>query len=449
MTPARGITIGVAGLWHLGSVTAACLAHKGFSVVGYDPDPAVIENLKQARPPVFEPGLEALIREQIKEGRLEFTNSAETAVSKAGLIWITFDTPVDDQDNADVSALMRDLAPILAPVRIGQSILVSSQAPVGFCRGLEETLQQRHLERVPVGCSPENLRLGKAIDVFENPDRIVMGIRRPEDRGVFEPILSQLSKEILWMKTESAEMTKHAINSFLATSVTLANELAVLCEEVGADAREVERGLKSESRIGPRAYLKPGAAFAGGTLARDVQFLTQIGRRRGKSSFLLNAVLQSNDDHKQWAYRRLETLLTPLRGKRVAILGLTYKAGTDTLRRSSAVELAQQLHAQGVTVQAFDWQLDRLPADLASIIDFKKDCASALEGCSGLVIGTDHPGVRSLQASDLRRMVRPLVVDPNGSLDQALLNSAGALEYYSVGLRRRRDALTHETQRSS
>jgi len=423
----------VIGLWHLGSVTTACLANKGFNILGYDPDSAVIQRLQGGKASLFEPGLDSLIQKQIAMGRLHFTNSIMEAVSKSDLIWITFDTPVNDEDNADIDWLQKNIEPLLSHLREKQPILISSQVPVGFCKKLEDLIQQRcNGLRVVVGYVPENLRLGKAIEIFESPDRLVAGIRRPEDRAIFEPLLSAITPRIEWMTTESAEMTKHAINSFLAVSIVFANELARLCESVGADAREVERGLKSESRIGPKAYLKPGAAFAGGTLARDVQFLAELSAEKGQTSPLLNAILESNRRHQNWAREKLEACLKPLKGRRVAIFGLTYKEGTDTLRRSWAVELASWLHQQGVQVNAYDWQLRQLPGELASILSLKGDRETALTGSDALVIGTDHPGLKQVQASEMRLLRNPLIIDPNGALNGTWISSLTPLHYCSV-----------------
>jgi UDPglucose 6-dehydrogenase len=235
------------------------------------------------------------------------------------------------------------------------------------------------------------------------------------------------------MSPESAEMTKHAINGFLATSVTFMNELAAICERVGADAREVERGLRSESRIGPRAYLTPGTGFAGGTLARDIQFLTELGRREETPVDVIAAVLTSNDQHKGWAQRRLRNALGELRGKTVALLGLTYKPGTDTLRRSSAAELAQTLNDLGVRVTAFDPAVQALPAELREIIALKSSVAEALREADATVIATEWPEFRDIPASAFIEAMRsPVILDPKRFLEATLAEDA-RIQYVAVG----------------
>ena len=205
------------------------------------------------------------------------------------------------------------------------------------------------------------------------------------------PLLERFSSNLLWMSWESAEMTKHALNAFLATSVVFINELATLCESVGADAREVEKGLKSEARIGKKAYLRPGPAIAGGTLARDVNFLTQIGTREALQTPLFSSILKSNAIHKQWACQRIQQVLGNLQDKKIAILGLAYKAGTDTLRRSASVETCLALQEKGAIIMAFDPAIHKLPPKLSPFITLQPSRRQAITHADALVITTEDP----------------------------------------------------------
>jgi UDPglucose 6-dehydrogenase len=225
-------------------------------------------------------------------------------------------------------------------------------------------------------------------------------------------------------------MIKHAINSFLALSVSFMNEIARLCEAVGADAKEVEKGLKTESRIGPRAYLAPGGPFAGGTLARDVVALANLGREKNENLVLVPAIKRSNDEHKNWAERRLEQELGSLAGKRIAILGLTYKPGTATLRRSLAVEICLRIARAGAAVRVFDPAVKLLPQDFAGVI-LTGSLAEAVDGADGVVVCTEWPEFLS---ADWDRILRPgtVVVDANGFLASTLANSSGVI-YRRVG----------------
>jgi UDPglucose 6-dehydrogenase len=423
----------VLGLWHLGAVTAACLASKGHHVIGLDFDEQVITSLSEGQPPLYEPGLEDLIKSGIAEKMLEFSTDIAYSVRGADMIWVTYDTPVDEDDRADVDFVVERITRLFSDLETGQQILVSSQLPVGSVRRLEGLLAAaRPNLAIPFACTPENLRLGKAISVFTQPDRVVIGVRNAESRKMFSELLAPFTDRIEWMSVESAEMTKHALNAFLATSVTFINEIATICEQVGADAKEVERGLKSEARIGQKAYLGPGGAFAGGTLARDVAFLTELGRAHDVPVRLFPAIKASNDAHKNWARRRLSQLLGELNGKTVAIWGLTYKPGTDTLRRSSAIELCKWLLEQGVRVQAHDPAVKNLPEEYNQV----KLCASPLDAVNkadALVMATEWPDYRSVDMSKvLSVMNTPYVLDVNRFLANSV-NALSEIKYVAVG----------------
>jgi len=245
---------------------------------------------------------------------------------------------------------------------------------------------------------------------------------------MFKPFAAQVQ----FMRTESAEMVKHALNSFLAVSITFINEVARLCEHVGADAREVAAGLKSEPRVGPRAYLGPGGPFAGGTLARDVVTLTRLGAQNGESLVLIPAIKQSNDQHRSWALRQLQSRLGDLRGRTVAVLGLVYTPNTDTLRRSSAVELGRQLVAAGARVQAFDPAIKSAAPELAGIT-LADRIESALAQADAAVVCTEWPAFRDANWPQvIKLMQRALLIDANRFLEKPLHGVSG-VEHISVG----------------
>ena len=425
--------VAVVGLWHLGCVTAASLAAGGHDVAAVDFDPGPIGGLREGRAPVFEPGLDEAIAAGVKDGRLTFS-SDPGAVSDSDLVWITYDTPVDDDDRADVEFVVTQAARLFPALRDGALVLVSAQVLVGTTARLEKMcVAARPDAGVTFGYSPENLRLGKALAVFQQPDRVVVGLRRETDRSRVTELLAPFTHRIEWVSVESAEMVKHALNAFLATSVAFANEVAVLCEVTGADASEVARGLKSESRIGPGAYLSPGAAFAGGTLARDLVFLTDVGERHHRPARLLASARVSNEAHKQWAAARLQMELGDLRGKQIAIWGLTYKPGTDTLRRSSAIELCRRLHEQGALVRAHDPAVKALPPDLGAWIQLAPSALDAATGASALVVATEWPDYRSIDAAPLVAAMRqPYVLDASRFL-AASLGSDPRIRYVTVG----------------
>ena len=419
------MNVAVLGLWHLGSVTAACMAAAGHQVAGWDPDPNILERLRQNVPPVAEPGLADLVSEQSTAGRLTFPSALADAVSKADVVWITFDTPVDADDRADVDYVIRQVISSFPHLADGALVLVSSQLPVGSVRRLEAQWERaRAGRRVSFAASPENLRLGKAIEVFMRPDRVLLGVRTEDDRRTLEALFGPMASSLEWMSVESAEMSKHAINAFLAMSVAFINELAGICEELGADAKEVERGLKTEARIGPRAYLSPGGAFAGGTLARDVAFLRDLGLTHHRPTPLVDAIESSNAAHRSWAERRLAQELGSVAGRRITIWGLTYKPGTDTLRRSSAVELCRVLLQRGAVLRVHDPAAEPLPADLSGV-ERVGDVFDSAARADALVVATEWPIYRTIDADRLAAvMPSGLVLDANRFLGQVLGNDA-------------------------
>jgi UDPglucose 6-dehydrogenase len=421
----------VFGLWHLGCVTAACVAEH-YDVIGLDANPETVSELSSGEAPIFEPELSELLRTGISEGKLHFTPDLKAA-SAAEIVWVTFDTPVNDADEADFGYIESRIASLFPYLRDDAIVLISSQLPVGSTARIEASYRLDYPEgNASFAYSPENLRLGKALSVFRNPGRIVVGVRTESDRERLAKFLAPFSETMIWMSVESAEMTKHALNAFLANSIAFMNEVSTLCEQVGADAKQVEHGLKSESRIGPGAYLSPGAAFAGGTLARDVAFLVNRSSEVGVSMPLLAAIRDSNERHKMWPKRKLQELLGPLAGMRIALLGLTYKAGTDTLRRSAAVELFHWLRTQNATVTAFDPAVKTIPDELSELI-FCTSAMEAVKNSDAAIIATEWPEFRGLDGRELiAKMRTPIVLDANRFLEKHL-EIAPPLRYVAVG----------------
>ncbi len=431
--------IAVIGLWHLGCVTAACLADAGSQVIGLDPDPAVVEALADGHPRVSEPGLVELLRRNAT--RLELT-CQPGALAAARCAWVTFDTPVDDDDEADVEWVLANAVELLAALPAGALVVVSSQLPVGSVAELHARCRERRGDRgLRFACVPENLRLGRALECFRAQDRIIAGVRSGTDRRELAGLLAPFCAQVQWMRVESAEMTKHALNGFLATSVAFINEVAEICESVGADAEEVARGLKSEQRIGPRAYLAPGDAFAGGTLARDVGFLRRLAARRGLEAHVLTGVEDANASHRGWTRRKLLELLAAgdgrerqaLVGTTVAIWGLTYKPGTDTLRRSSAVALCRWAARAGASVRAHDPVVSELPAELDGVVALCRRALDAVAGADALVICTAWPEYLEVPIEQLlSALARRRVIDPAGAL-RTVLGGRADVRYVRVG----------------
>lgn len=430
----KEMKICVFGLWHLGSVTSASLAKLGHKVIGLDFNPGLIKDLQNARAPISEQGLNELIYDCFQEKTLNFTTDPCHALKDAEVLWIAFDTPVDEQDNADVHYIEKSFDAVAECIQGDTKIIISSQVPVGFT----QYLQNHFYEKFPgkknhFAYSPENLRLGKSIRIFLEPDRIIIGVHSGE-KDIFSPLFSSISARLEWMSIESAEMTKHAINAFLATSVCFANEVATLCEYVGANAKEVERGLKTEERIGPKAYLSPGNAISGGTLARDIRFLQKLGETNHLPVHLINSVLVSNDFHKTWIQRKCLETMGDLKGKVISVWGLTYKPGTNTLRRSLSVELCQWLKERGAEVTAFDPVIEEVPPELQQIFSLSKSIKNSIESADCIILSTEWPVFQKIDKEIITSMKGKIIIDPNGFIEN-IFGNVQDIRYFAVGRR--------------
>ena len=373
----------------------------------------------------------------LASGRLRFAASVQELPRDVELLWVAYDTPLDADDVADVGFVIAQVKAVLPFLSANLTVLVSSQMPVGSIRHMEALADTLCREKgLSFACSPENLRLGKALDAFLKPDRIIVGVRLERDRQRIGQMLAPITDRVEWMSVESAEMTKHAINAFLATSVVFANEIAAVCEMVGADAKEVERGLKSEQRIGPKAYLSPGGPFAGGTLARDVEYLKAVSQAQQLSIPLLESVKTSNEFHKSWVRRKLKALLPRLDGVVVVVWGLTYKPGTDTLRRSLAVELCDWLIEQGASVRVHDPVVKDLPPRWNRCVQRFDDALRALDGAQVLFVGTEWPEYKEIPKDRISDSIQGapglVVLDPNRFLS-SFFEKATAVRYVAVG----------------
>ncbi|WP_447974974.1 UDP-glucose dehydrogenase family protein [Nitrospira sp. Kam-Ns4a] len=409
-------SIGVVGLWHLGCTIAACWAKLGHQVRGVDLDEQVIFALTQGQPPVYEPGLEEAIRSGLASGALSISTSVET-LRGCRFVFLAYDTPVRDDDSSDISVLqvMTDLmGPVLDP---GTIVVVSAQLPVGTARQLRSRLKgfQDSIELV---YSPENLRLGKAISCYTRPGHVVIGTDDKNAGDEVEKLFRPMGAACLRMNLPSAEMVKHAINSFLAASITLSNQWADLCEATGADFSQVAEALRHDPRIGQHAYLTPGIGFSGGTLGRDLQVLECVNRNLANGAApVFGEIWRYNKSRVQVVRLRCERALGSVRGKRIGLLGMTYKPGTSTLRRSLPLEVAEDLLGHGVVVRAFDpkadWSEARLPAGLTV-------CDSPYEVLKGAELGvllTEWPDFLELDYGRIKtEMARPILFDTKNML---------------------------------
>lgn len=429
----------VVGMWHLGVVTSVCLADLGYHLVGVDKDRTRVDALNRGRPPLYEPGLEELLAANLASGRLRYTTDLEEALRGASYIFLALDTPVDENDEVDLAPLYETARELVRGMEPGATLVITSQVPVGTCESLAETVRQA-APSLPFGvaCVPENLRLGQAIERFKRPDVLVFGADSPETLAKVEQLLAPIAAPRVRADLRTAEMSKHAINAYLATTITFANEIANLCDAVGADAVKVLQVLQTDSRVSPRAPLRPGLGFGGGTLARDMKVLHHLGQDKGYQPALIDSVLKVNARQNSAVALKLKRFYSSLRGLTVGVLGLTYKAGTSTLRRSPALDIIRTFTAEGATVRAYDPKA--APEETASFSQLFTLCAdpyAAAAGSHALVLVTDWPEFKELDFPRIRSsMQRPVLLDAQNMLDADTMGQMGFL-YQGVGRGRR------------
>lgn len=422
------------GIWHLGAVASTCLADLGFQVVGVDQDPARVEELNRGCPPLFEPGLEELLVRNLAAGRLRYTTDVEEGVRGADYVLIAYDTPVDERDEVDLSGLFATAEALALHLTAGVTLVVSSQVPVGTCEKLAETVRAVNPSLAfGIACVPENLRLGQAIERFRHPDMIVIGSDDSRTLTKVAELFASIEAPKVSVSLRTAEMTKHAINAYLATCISFANELAVLCDMVGADALKVAEALRMDARVSAKAPLLPGSGFSGGTLARDVKVLRRLGRQHNYPPPLLDGVWKANQRQARAPVRRLKDVYPALRGQTVTVLGLTYKPGTSTIRRSAALEVIKTLASEGVKVQAYDPKAD--PEELALHQGFTvcSRVEDAARGSDALLLMTPWPEFRELNFAQIGESMKSRVfIDAHNYLDGESLAEQG-FKYLGVG----------------
>ncbi len=424
----------VIGLWHQGVVGAACLASLGYDVIAADHDAERVAKLSRGKAPIFEPGLDELLQKGIASGLLKFTIDIPGAVRGRHDVLLMSDTPVNEKDESDLTDIFR-VAREIAPILESDTLLyVTAQVPIGTCDAIATTiLTVNPKANFGIGYSPENLRLGQAIERFMKPALPVIGADNDATLNRMEKLLAPLGARWQRVTLRTAEMTKHALNGFLAVSITYANELGNLCDEVGADGRRIAEVLRLEPRVGPKAMLFPGLGFSGGTLARDMQTLRGIGDKHELDTPMLDGLWTSNIQQNQLVLRKLKRLYGSLKGLRVTVLGLTYKPDTSTLRRSASLEIIADLAREEAVVHAHDPKADR--AELAEYkgFTFNEDVYAAVEGGEALVLITPWNDYKQLDFARIAQaMARPVIIDTANMLDADKLTSLG-FTYLGVG----------------
>jgi UDPglucose 6-dehydrogenase len=427
----------------VGLVTGACLADFGMRVVGVDKDAAKVETLRRGEIPIYEPGLKTLVAKNAEEGRLSFTTELGPAIEDSRAVFIAVGTPPLPDGSADLTFIREVATQIGRHLNDFKVVVTKSTVPTGTGRMVEELIREAAREAghpvqdFAVVSNPEFLREGSAIEDFMNPDRVVIGSR---DRRAVEVMLDVYAPlktaDVPFVVTdvETAELIKYASNGFLATKISFINEIAALCEALGADVEVVARGMGLDNRIGPK-FLQTGPGFGGSCFPKDTRAVAQIARDQGLSFRIIEAVLEVNEETKLRMVEKIEGAFGGLRGRTVALLGLAFKPNTDDMRESPAVPIARGMLERGARIRAFDPAAMEAARPELPELAYCANAYQAAEGADGIVIATEWNQFRSLEWGKLQRLVRqPLVVDLRNLYEPEKMAAAG-FRYVSVGRR--------------
>jgi UDPglucose 6-dehydrogenase len=418
--------IGVIGVGWVGAVTAACFAELGHEIWARDIVPEKIESLSRGELPIHEPGLSELITSNAE--RLHFTTDMQEVLDHAQLLFVCVDTPPTYSGDADLSRVEAVIA------ELGDSdehaLVMKSTVPVGTGRSI-----QRRRDGIGYVSNPEFLKEGSAVADFMNPDRVVVGANDGSERYAdrVEALYAPLGAEVVRTDVASAEMIKLASNAFLATKISFINEIANVSEELGADVREVSRGMGLDDRIGPK-FLQAGVGFGGSCFPKDVQALKQLAGNTGYHFQLLTAVVEVNELQKRRTIGKLQKHLGSLAGKEVALLGVAFKPDTDDIREATSLVLAGRLAGEGAQVRAFDPVAGAKAEDMLAGAHIAESALDAIDGADAVVLVTEWPEFRELDwTGEVKRRMRvPLVVDGRNFLDREQLVKAG-FTYEGIG----------------
>ena len=442
----------VVGVGYVGLVTAACFAHTGNTVIGVDDDREKIKQLTQGEVPIYEPFLDQVIAQSLDNGRLKFTEKIEEGVQSSQIIFICVGTPPLEHGEADLSSV-ESVVRRVAEVAEGYKLIVEkSTVPVQTGFWIEKTLHlygRKGKAQFEVASNPEFLREGSALEDFLHPDRIVIGVEKSEAerllRTLYDPVIRGTFScpihqtcpqrdEVPFLVTNmaSAELIKHASNSFLAMKISFINLIASVCEKVGADVLRVAEGVGLDPRIG-RAFLSAGIGFGGFCLPKDLQAFVRIGEKHGCDLALLKEVERINEDRIDFFIEKLRDRLWIIRGKTIAILGLSFKPNTDDIRFAPALEIIERLVKEGARIKAYDPKAMAKAQKVVASVEFCSDPYDALDGADAATIVTEWDEFKGLDLSRVRQqMRRPLIVDGRNIFDPEMMNSLG-IEYCGVG----------------
>ncbi len=429
--------ISVVGTGYVGLVAGTCLADMGHDVTCVDKDEKKIALLNDGGIPIYEPGLEHLVTRNLREGRLSFTTEGPGAVASSEVAYIAVGTPSADDGSADLSGVLA-VAEMIGKAMVGPlTVVVKSTVPVGTADKVRAAVGANTSHAFDVVSNPEFLKEGAAIDDFTHPDRIVVGFSKPETAQVIEELYSPLlrtGKPLLTMDNRSAELSKYAANAFLATKISFINELARLCELVGADVDHVRKGAGSDSRIGLRFFF-PGVGYGGSCFPKDVRALGTTAKQAGMDLEILEAVESVNREQKKFlAQKVFKRFGADLSNRRFAVWGLSFKPQTDDMREAPSIVIIRMLQEAGATIVAYDPEaMDEARQVFGDSIEYASSAMGATDGCDGLLLITEWNEFRTPRWADLyHRMAEAVVFDGRNIYPRDKLQEAG-FEYHCVG----------------
>lgn len=429
--------IAVVGTGYVGLVTATCLAESGNEVIGIDKDPAKIATLKSGKLPIYEPGLLELVLRNQREQRLSFTTDLLGAVKDARLVFLAVGTPPTAEGGADLSAVWAVGEAIAEHLRPDAVVVIKSTVPVGTNRQLMERMSKKANRPIEVASNPEFLKEGAAIDDFMKPDRVVVGVRRPEVgqllNELYGPFL-RTERPFLVMSPESAEMTKYVANAMLATKISFINEMANLCEKLDADINEVRRGIGHDQRIGFQ-FLFPGPGYGGSCFPKDVNAVIHLAKSRNAPISLLEAVDRVNERQKHVLPTKIRAHYgNSLSGKCLGVWGLAFKPRTDDIREAPALTLIDEMLKEGVQLRVHDPEaIANVKAIYGDRLTYCDKPYSALEGADGLAIVTEWPEFRNPDFEVMRRLMKTPVIFDGRNLFEPKTVKGNGFTYYAIG----------------
>lgn len=426
--------ITIIGTGYVGLVTGACFAEVGHDVICVDNDDAKVELLRSGGIPIYEPGLEDLVRQNTAAGRLTFTNSTEEGVRKSDVIFIAVPTPPQTDGSVDLSFIERVARDIAGAMDAYKIVVDKSTVPVNTGEKVTETIKRYNQARVEfdVVSNPEFLREGFAVEDLMKPDRIVVGVRSQRPVAAMKEIYEPFKSPIIVTDINSAELIKHAANSFLALKISYINAVSIICEASGANVEEVANGIGMDERIG-RRFLNASLGFGGSCFPKDLSAFIKISEELGYDFRLLKEVQQINEDQMGLFVKKITETLWVLKGKKIGVLGLAFKQNTDDVRMSPAIELCRRLLAEGAELRAHDPKAMEKAAPLLEGVTFVDDMNDVAEGCDALVVATEWPQFTELDLERARKeLTHPILFDGRNLFDPAKMEELGFI-YKSIG----------------